>query len=249
MPRAKKAKPEQSIDQVADDAIASILKDHAAPAVTQPVKPEGVFVDASPITEAETAVSDLIDAQASADGAEHRAIVRMFELLAVGVASPKEFATRYAAVVAERGLKLSSLAARKSNLKKVLEFAIESVEFKTEIIASGKDENSEDLKAGGMGLQAMYTLRAEKLKLANPKADKVSEPVQAEEPTDDDTSSMSNHDVVLHQINNAIDAAANAGYDDIAAQLRGVFYQAKNKELRTRSDNMLYLRESFTVQN
>jgi hypothetical protein len=222
MPRAKKSKPdpfiEQNLDQVADDAIASILSGHnASLAVSEPIKAEGVFISATPITECETAVSDLIDAQSNADGAEHRAIVRMFDLLATGVASPKEFATRYAAVVAERGLKLSSLASRKSNLKKVLEFSGESAEFKATIVADG-----------AMGLQAMYALRAEMTKIPAPAAT-VTEGGDTE-PTDE-VSNLSLVEVLLQQLANAQDAAANAGMDDVCESLRSLFYTVKAREI------------------
>jgi hypothetical protein len=219
MPRAKKIKPEPTVEQVADDAIASILSGHnTAPVVAEPIKAEGVFVDASPITECETAVSDLIDAHSNADGAEHRAIVRMFELLAVGVATPKEFATRYADIVAERGLKLSSLAARKSNLKKVLEFSGESAEFTNKVIEDG-----------AMGLQAMYALRADMLKLAKPEGDKVESEGDAE--SGDTGPTLTLIEILLQQLVNAQDAAANAGMDDVCEQLRSLFYTVKSREI------------------
>jgi hypothetical protein len=212
MPRAKKIKPDTIIAPTVD------VVDKLEIIVSEPIQVEGIFVDASPITDCETAVSDLIDAQSNADGAEHRAIVRMFELLAVGVASPKEFATRYTAVVAERGLKLSSLAARKSNLKKVLEFSGESAEFTTKIVDDG-----------GMGLQAMYALRAEMLKLAKPATDKVDSEGDAE--SEDDGPTLTPIEILLQQLANAQDAAANAGMDDVCEQLRSLFYTVKAREI------------------
>lgn len=223
--RAKRAAKQVKTPVMVQNAIPVFTE--SLPVSIQSVQVNGQFVPDGSIQDAENAVSDLITAQQGADGAEHKAIVRMFELLAIGVASPKEFATRYADIVAERGLKLSSLAARKSNLKKVLEFSGESADFTSKVIEDGS-----------MGLQAMYSLRAELLKLNKPETDKV-DSESDDEPTDDDTPSMSPHDLVLHKINNAIDAAADAGYADIVGMLRDVFYTVKTKELQESIDALM----------
>jgi hypothetical protein len=212
--RAARAAAKQATATVQD---AAPVFTESLPVSSEPVQVDGSFVPDSAVQDAEDAVTDLITAQQGADGAEHKAIVRMFELLAVGVASPKEFATRYADIVAERGLKLSSLAARKSNLKKVLEFSGESADFTAKVIEDGS-----------MGLQAIYALRAEMLKLAAPK-DEVGE--KAETETEDDGPKLSPMEVLLQQLANAQDAAANAGMDDVCEQLRSLFYVVKAREL------------------
>ena len=219
MPRAKKTKPEPTIEQVADDAIASILSGHSVPTVSGPIEVDGHWIEEpmdANVKRAEKLVEELVEEQDKKEKTEHGIIVAMFESVARGDATSDEFAAYYGEMTKDRNWSKATKASRKSNLRGVIAASTQSPEFVKAV------------REQPMGLQAAYMLWRGMLKLAAP-ADTVTDSGETE-PTDDDAPSMSPHDLVLHQINNAIDAAANAGYDDTAEQLRAVFYSVRDKQ-------------------
>jgi len=222
-PATESVQPEPTTaDDVVSDAVVVDTMLDSLPTVVGPVPVFGAFVDPETIEqnkeEAEKLVDALVRSQLGVDRGEHSTILSMLDRVVQGKADVKGFVVAYGEVAKLRGMKDSSIAARKSNLKKVMLFAGENQEFLTAITA---DEN--------MGLQSMYALRAEMLKLAAPKTDKVDKDESSE--SVDDGPVMTTIEVLLQQLANAQDAASNCGFDDITEKLRGIFYEVKAREI------------------
>lgn len=162
---------------------------------------------------AEDLVESLIVAQVATESAEYDAVIALMVACERGEGDPKSFAACFAAR-AEGRMKATSIAARKSNLKKVLEFGSDRPDYRIKI-------ESEEYR--GTGLQGLYALRAEMLKLEKP----VKDPAETDAEAEGEAASMPPNDLMLHQITLAIDAAVSAGHDDIGEKLRAVFYAAK----------------------
>ena len=222
VPTVQPTEPAQPADTATDDAETIRTMLDSLPTVIGPVPVFGAFVDPETIEqnkeEADRLAAALVASQLGVDLVEHNIILSMLDRVVQGKADVKGFVIAYGEAAKLRGMKDSSIAARKSNLKKVMLFAGENQEFLTAITA---DEN--------MGLQSMYALRAEMLKLAAPKTDKVDKDDSSE--AVDDGPVMTTIEVLLQQLVNAQDAAANCGFDDITEKLRGIFYEVKAKEI------------------
>lgn len=220
--RTESVQPESTAtDAVVSDATIVDTMLDSLPTVVGPVPVFGAFVDPETIEqnkiEAERLVDALVSSQLGVDRGEHDTILSMMDRVVTGKADVKGFTEAYGVRAKAGGMKDSSIAARKSNLKKVMLFAGENQEFLTAITADGS-----------MGLQAMYALRAEMLKLAAPKTDKVD---KDESESVDEGPTLTPIEVLLQQLANAQDAAANCGFDDITEKLRGIFYEVKAREI------------------
>lgn len=154
---------------------------------------------------AESLVDSLIDAQVSIDSRESTSIINMIDAVRSGAGDVKAFITCYAARAKGR-ISDKSIPVRKSNLKGVLSYALESDVF-AGIVESEK-----------LSLQAAYALRSDMLK-----GDK--EPDASDESDDavtvDDVPADA-IDVLRQQIINAIAAAESANCADVADDLREI---------------------------
>lgn len=151
---------------------------------------------------AETLVDSLIDAQVSIDNQESSSIIAMIDAVRSGAGDVKGFIVCYAARAKGR-MSDKSIPVRKSNLKGVLSYALESDVF-AGIVESEK-----------LSLQAAYALRSEMLKGSK-------EPDASDDAVAVDDVSVDAMDNLRQQITNAIHAAENACRDDIADDLRGI---------------------------
>lgn len=154
---------------------------------------------------AESLVDSLIDAQVSIDDRESTSIVDMIAAVRSGAGDVKAFINCYAARAKGR-ISDKSLPVRKSNLKGVLSYALESDSF------------ADVVKAEKLSLQAAYALRAEMLKGA-----KEPESIDAsDDAVDVDDIAVDAMDTLRQQITNAIHAAETAQRADIADDLREI---------------------------
>jgi len=217
---AKTAPPVEPTVQPADtatddaDAIRTMLDNIPSLIGSQPH--DGHFIDPVPSNiAAERLVDKLLAWNITADTTEHDIILSMIDVIVQGHATPSDFVECYAAKAASR-MNKSALGVRKSELKGVLTYAIEDQPY---MLAITSAENAT------LNLQGMYKLRRELIGPVNKKADKVK--VEDESEPEDTTPTLSPIEVLLIQLANAQDAAADAGFDDIVERLRAMFYEVK----------------------
>jgi hypothetical protein len=225
---AKTAPPVEPTVQPADtatddaDAIRTMLDNIPSLIGSQPH--DGHFIDPVPSNiAAERLVDKLLAWNITADTTEHDIILSMIDVIVQGHATPSDFVECYAAKAAKR-MNKSALGVRKSELKGVLTYAIEDQPF---MLAITSAENAT------LNLQGMYKLRRELIGPVNKKADKV---VVEDEPVSADSYTMSPIEVLLQQLANAQDAAADAGFDDIVERLRTMFYEVKTATVNATMD-------------
>lgn len=231
---APKAEPKVT-EQVTDAEPIKVESD--AITVSGPISVDGRWIedaiDAN-VKHAEELVLRLIDTQSDKDKTEHDVILEMVEDIRKGIATVKEFCEAYAALAASK-MTPNSVKSRKSNLSGVLSYANEHQPYLLEI---SKEENAR------LNLQGMYEIRQKMLKDngAESRASR-NKGSKAEASEESPMSNMSPDDVMMQQIANAIDAAADAGYPDIAERLRIVFYasQLATKEKATEPEEIAVL--------
>ena len=210
-----------AVDAVDDAEAVRIMLDNI-PTLIGSQPHDGHFIDpVPPNVEAEELVDKLLDWNVTADSTEHQIILSMIDVIVQGHATAADFVDCYAAKASKR-MNKSALGVRKSELKGVLSYAVEDQPF---MLAITSEENKT------LNLQGMYKLRRELIGPVNAKkaAKPITEP--SEDAAEDLGPTMTPIEVLLQQLANAQDAAADAGMDNIAEKLRALFYEVKAAEL------------------